>query len=517
MSTMLKQNTERTFRQSLLAMLGICFVIMMVALDQTIVATALPTIVAELHGFELYAWVSTAYLLASVVTIPIFGRLGDYYGRKPFVVVAIVTFTLASVLCGMANNMLLLVLARALQGIGGGMLVGTAFACIPDLFPDSKVRLQWQVMLSAAFGIANAIGPSIGGLLTHYVSWRAVFYVNIPVGLMSLIFVSRFLPRLKPKHETKIRLDWLGALLITLCLGSLQLLVEWLPEQGLSVPVISVLLTCLIAGFLAWKQEANNEHAMLPFALFRDPALAALFRLSLLMGFAMFALLSYAPLLLQGGFHLSASQAGMLITPLVVCITFASILNGRIVPHLPRPEAMLYLGFGLLLICVIGIMNITPQTAHPLIISLMALGGLGLGFIMPNLTIFVQETCPRKDLGISTALLQSLRMIGGMLSTALVGSILTWRYEHDINQQFAKPVASLMNNPQVLVNLEGQHAAILQMNALGEDGLQLIEQARATLSHAIQSSQWLGIAAVLFAFWCLRRLPKIQFKPRGAL
>ncbi|WP_233702136.1 MFS transporter [Iodobacter ciconiae] len=513
---MLIQHSERTFRQSLLAMLGICFVIMMVALDQTVVATALPTIVAELHGFELYAWVSTAYLLASVVTIPIFGRLGDYYGRKPFVVVAIVTFTLASVLCAMASNMLLLVLARALQGIGGGMLVGTAFACIPDLFPDSKTRLQWQVMLSAAYGIANAIGPSIGGLLTHYVSWRAVFFVNIPVGLMSVFFVSRFLPRLKPKHTTQIRLDWLGALLITLFLGCLQLSVEWLPKQGLSGPVIYVLLTCLAAGFLAWKQQANNEHAILPFALFKDPTLAALFRLSLLMGFAMFALLSYAPLLLQGGFHLSASRAGMLITPLVVCITFASIINGRIVPHLPKPEVMLYLGFGLLLICVTGIMNISPQTAHSLIICLMMSGGLGLGFIMPNLTIFVQETCPRKDLGISTALLQSLRMIGGMLSTALVGSILNWRYEHDINQQFAKPVASLLNDPQVLVNVKGQHAAVLQMNALGEEGLLLIEQARAILSSAIQSSQWLGIAATLFAFWCLRSLPQIRFKPQGA-
>lgn len=510
-------NTERTFTQSLLAMLGICFVTMMVALDQTVVATALPTIVAELHGFELYAWVSTAYLLASVVTIPIFGRLGDYYGRRPFVVVAIIIFTLASILCGMANSMLLLVLARALQGIGGGMLVGTAFACIPDLFPDSKVRLQWQVMLSAAFGIANAIGPSIGGLLTHYVSWRAVFFVNIPVGLLSVFFVSRYLPRIRPQHSNKIRLDWLGALLITLFLGSLQLSVEWLPAQGLSLTVVATLIICILTGVLAWRQEANNEHAMLPFALFRDPALAVLFRLSLLMGFTMFAILSYAPLLLQGGFHLSASQAGMLITPLVVCITFASIINGRVVPHLPRPEAMLYVGFGLLLVCVLGMMLISPQTSHTLVIALMVSGGLGLGFIMPNLTIFVQETCPRKDLGISTALLQSLRMIGGMLSTALVGSILTWRYGHEIQQRFADQtaIANLIHDPQVLVNPEAQQIAITQINQMGFDGLALIEQARATLSHAIQSSQWLGVAAILFAFWCLRRIPRIQFKSKA--
>ncbi len=132
--------------ESILAMMGLCFVVMLVAIDQTVVGTALPTIVSELHGFELYAWVATAYLLTSVITVPIFGRLGDFYGRRRFVLVSIVLFTLASVLCGMAQSMLQLVLARALQGIAGGMLVGTAFACVPDLFPDPRVRLRWQVM-----------------------------------------------------------------------------------------------------------------------------------------------------------------------------------------------------------------------------------------------------------------------------------------------------------------------------------------------------------------------------------
>jgi len=205
------------FRESLLAMLGVSFVSMLVALDQTVVGTALPTIVADLKGFELYAWVATSYLLTSVITVPIFGRLGDYYGRKPFVIASIIVFTAASVLCGAANNMLFLVVARGLQGIGGGMLVGTAFACIPDLFPDSVVRLRWQVLMSSAFGIANAVGPSLGGFLTQYYGWRSVFYVNLPVGLLSLFFVWRYLPHLRHVvHEGKMRLDWPGALLIAL-------------------------------------------------------------------------------------------------------------------------------------------------------------------------------------------------------------------------------------------------------------------------------------------------------------
>ncbi|HEY1610312.1 MAG TPA: MFS transporter, partial [Paraburkholderia sp.] len=223
------------FRESLLAMLGVSFVTMLVALDQTVVGTALPTIVSELRGFDLYAWVATSYLLTSVITVPIFGRLGDYYGRKPFVIASILVFTAASALCGMAKSMMFLVFARGLQGIGGGMLVGTAFACIPDLFPDSVVRLRWQVMMSSAFGIANAVGPSLGGFLTQYSGWRSVFYVNLPVGLLSLLFVWRYLPHLRNRAtEGRMRLDWPGALLIAVALGCLQIFVETVPKHGLT-------------------------------------------------------------------------------------------------------------------------------------------------------------------------------------------------------------------------------------------------------------------------------------------
>src|SRR5215475_1446028 len=212
------------------------------------------SLLAELRGFELYAWVATSYLLTSVITVPIFGRLGDYYGRKPFVIASIVVFTGASVLCGAANSMLFLVIARGLQGIGGGMLVGTAFACIPDLFPDSVVRLRWQVLMSTAFGIANAVGPSLGGFLTQYYGWRSVFYVNLPVGLLSLFFVWKYLPHLRHvAHEARMRLDWPGALLIAVALGSLQLFVERLPGRGLTASAIGLLALALAAGWALWQ------------------------------------------------------------------------------------------------------------------------------------------------------------------------------------------------------------------------------------------------------------------------
>src|SRR6201996_1470750 len=178
-----------SFRNALFAMLGIGLVNMLVALDQTVVSTALPSIVAELHGFEYYAWIASAYLLASVVTVPVFGRLGDYFGRKRFVIAAVIVFTVASLLCGVATSMPFLVVARGLQGVGGGMMVGTAFASIPDLFPDPRERVRWQVVMAASYGIGTAAGTSLGGFLSEHYGWRSTFLVNLPVGAAALYFI----------------------------------------------------------------------------------------------------------------------------------------------------------------------------------------------------------------------------------------------------------------------------------------------------------------------------------------
>jgi EmrB/QacA subfamily drug resistance transporter len=507
------------FRQSLLAMMGMCFVIMMVAIDQTVVGTALPTIVAELKGFELYAWVATSYLLTSVITVPIFGRLGDYYGRKPFVVAAIILFTLASVLCGAADSMLFLVLARALQGIGGGMLVGTAFACIPDLFPDSYVRLKWQVMLSSAFGIANAVGPSLGGFLTQYYGWRSVFYVNLPVGLLGLWFAWRHLPHLRHGDPGKIRLDWPGALLIALSLGGLQLVVELLPKEGLSPMILGLCVATVVAFVVLYVWERRCPQPLLPFDMFRNPSLAPLFMLALLVGVSMFSLLFYAPLLLQGGFGLSPQDAGLLITPLVVCITVGSIVNGRIVTRIKNPNQMLYAGFTLLCLATAGVITTHSYTPAWLIACYMLLAGLGLGFVMPNLTVFAQETAGRAHLGIATALLQSLRMVGGMVGTAVVGTMVSHSYTSSVRESLAGGRAlqwlPQLQDPQVLVNPQAQTDFVAHLAAQGQDGSPLIEAARVALVAAIHDGQIIVLGIAILALWYVSRVPPIRLTRRS--
>lgn len=503
------------FRQSLMAVLGICFVGMLVGLDQTIVGTALPTIVAELNGFELYAWVGTSYLLTSVITVPICGRLSDYYGRKPFVVASVIIFTIASVLCGMAGNMTLLVLARALQGIGGGMLVGTAFACVPDLFPDAKVRLRWQILLSSSFGVASAVGPSLGGFLTEYYGWRSVFYVNLPVGLISLFFIWQYLPLIRYRRDQVIRLDWQGALLIALFLGCLQLAVELFATHAVSWQVVVFSVASVLAFIYLIRWERRCAYPLLPLEVFRDRSLATMFILSLLTGFVMFGMLFYIPLLLQSGFGLSPNDAGMLVTPLVVCITFGSILSGRVVIRLARPNLILYMGFVLTGIAVAGVVLYDRHMSQWLFVLYMTLGGVGLGFIMPNLTIFSQELSGRSNLGIVTALVQSIRMIGGMLGTAIIGAMVNFYFVAGIQQEArtmpSQELVGALSDPQLLVRPDSQTALIAQMAALGQDARPWLLAAREHMVGAIESGLIVVLIVNVVALLWLFRLPLIRF------
>lgn len=509
------------FGESLRAMLGVAFVVMLVALDQTVVGTALPTIVAELRGFEYYAWVATAYLLASVITVPVFGRLGDYYGRKPFVLASIGVFLLASVLCGMATSMPFLVGARALQGIGGGMLVGTAFACIPDLFPDSHVRLRWQVILSASFGIANAVGPSLGGLLTEWYGWRAVFYVNLPIGVLGFWFAWRYLPHIRHQaHGGPARVDWIGALLIAAVLGSLQTSVEMLPVRGISALTVSLLAVSVVGAGTLWWWERRSANPILPLEMFRNPGLASLFTLAILLGFTLFGILLYTPLLFQGGFGLSPREAGFLVTPLVVCITLGSILNGRIITRIRHPNVMLYAGFTMLAICCIGLSMTSRSMPHGLVLGIMLVGGLGMGFIMPNLTVFAQQTAGRAHLGIATAMLQSLRMVGGMIGSAVVGTLVSRHYSDGVSQALAQADAgawlSRMADPQILVDKDAQVALLAQLHAAGQNGAHLLEQARLSLVSAIHMGLALAAVVTVIGLWCTRRVPPVELARASA-
>jgi EmrB/QacA subfamily drug resistance transporter len=523
LSTAASPRTLR-FRDALFAMLGIGLINMLVALDQTVVSTALPSIVSELHGFEYYAWVASAYLLASVVTVPVFGRLGDFFGRKCFVVAAVIVFSIASLACGLATSMPILVLARGLQGVGGGMMVGTAFASIPDLFPNPRDRLRWQVIMAAAYGIGTSAGPSLGGWLSEHFGWRSTFYVNLPVGTLALYFIWRHLPTFRRPVEGKVQIDWAGALLVAIVLGGLQFAIEVIPDEGFTTRNVLLVSAVLLALTGLIVCERRTSHPIVPLDLFRDPQMVTLFMLSVLAGIVMFSLIFFAPLLLQGGFGLSPQEAGLLATPIAACIALGSLANTRIVIHLPKPTLILTIGFLLLAMAAAGIGLATRNTPHLWLECSMATIGIGLGFILNNLNIFAQEIAGRQRLGIATALLQSTRMVGGIFGTSIVGTIVHHQYQVGVSVILDGTGSTTMNtwrqkliDPRCLIDPALHDALLAELARGGVDGSGILESAR----HVLVTSIHIGVAltgcAAVTAAWLVRRVSTITFEKREKL
>ncbi|CAE6741483.1 MFS transporter [Paraburkholderia haematera] len=503
------------FRESLLAMLGIAFVSMLVALDQTIVGTALPRIVADLKGFDLYAWVATAYMLASVITIPIFGRLGDLFGRKPFLIAAILLFTGASVLCGFATSMLLLVISRGLQGIGGGILIGTVFATVADLFPNPRLRLRWLVFVTSAFGVANMVGPTLGGILTQYGGWRLVFFVNVPVGVVSLLFVQRFLPPLRHlRRKGPVRLDWLGAFVIAVTFGALQLLIELFPKHG--VDTITIVLAVVAASFALtlWLWERRIAYPIVPVDMLLDRKLSALFAMSVLGGFALFSLVFYVPLLFQGGYAMSAHDSGMLITPLLLGTTVGSVVNNRIVTRIRRANGIMYVGFALSALACLSVIVLRGTEPHLVWLSCMGISGLGLGLVATSLTVCSQQIVARDQLGAATALLQSLRTFGGMLGTVMTGALLGHLYTQGVHRSLSSYQATQwfksFASPELLVDRAEQAALINRLVSAGHAGDAMMNSARDALVQSIHIGILVAGAAALIGLCLAWFVPPVR-------
>ena len=495
-------------------MAGIAVVMALIALDQTVVGTALPQMVSDLQGFGWYPWVAAAYLLSNAILIPVTGRLGDLYGRKPFLLAAITLFTLASALCGMASNMWLLVLARGLQGIGGGMLVGSAFASVSDLFPDTLVRVRWQVMLSASYGVASALGPVLGGVMTEHLGWRSVFYVNLPVGMVALPVVWRFLPWVVQHQSAHKTMDWWGVLLLTLAMSTLLITTEMGQNLGFtSLSFWTLVALSLLFGSLFVRHQHRSSGPVIPMELFDSPVVRRLATLSALTGLTMFVMLFYAPLLLQGGFGLAPKLAGLLVTPLMVGITLGSIINGRLISRLAHPERLFSHG-ALLLIVGIGLLcQINADTPHLTISAIFGLCGLSMGFQLPNLTLQMQSAVGRTHQGAASALIQTLRSLGSMFGASLAGLVVSLSFSRSVAQSLAQlqlqdaELQRLLNTPQVLIRAADQDALWLLGHKLGFDSLALLQQSRLGLASGIHEALALCVLLALLSFVLGRKLP----------
>jgi EmrB/QacA subfamily drug resistance transporter len=420
---------------------------LLAALDQTIVATALPQIVGDLQGFEHLSWVVTAYLVASTVTIPLYGKLSDLYGRRLLFIVSISLFVLGSALCGAASSMGQLIAFRGLQGLGAGGLIPLAQATIGDLF-SPRERGRYQGYVTSMWGIAAVAGPLVGGTLTDAISWRWIFYVNIPLGLAALLVVMRTMPR---SQRTDHRIDYAGAAVLGLSITAILLASVW---GGTTYPWGSVqVLGCAIGGLLGvalfvWIERRAAE-PVLPLDLFRNRVFTVSVGALFVIGAIVFAISIYMPVYLQGVLGDSATASGVTLIGFSGAWVVTATITGNLITRTGRYRIFPIIGAILVTTGLVLATQLGTESSHATIALLMILPGIGMGLTMQAYIVGTQNAVPPAQIGTATAALNFFRAIGGSLAVAGLGALLANRVADELGHRLGDQ-AHLVNIDRVL-------------------------------------------------------------------
>jgi EmrB/QacA subfamily drug resistance transporter len=411
-------------RQTMLALAGVLLGMLVAVLNQTIIATALPTIVSDLGGVEHYSWVFSAYMLGSTVTVPVYGRLSDIYGRRPFFALGLVLFMAGAVLGAASSSMGMLIAARAVQGVGAGALIPMAIITIGDLVPPSE-RGRWQGLTGAVIGVASVLGPFTGGWIVDHASWRWVFLVSLPVGLVAL---AVGLATLKvPPHPAAGRdIDYRGAGLLVTGVSAVLLATVWGGEQypwG-SAEVIGMFAVGAVLLALFVAQELHIAHPLIEPSLFRDRVIVSACLAGFSVGVAMFGAIMFVPLFVQGALGASATSSGAVLTPLMLALMLASVGSGQIISRTGRYRWALLAGPVVMGAGFAILAGLDQDSALTVAVLGTIVMGLGLGLLMQNLVLVVQNAAPPRALGAATGATQFFRQIGGTLGVTVMGAIL---------------------------------------------------------------------------------------------
>lgn len=409
-------------RSKPLIMLGVLLGIFLEALDQTIVATALPRIIGEFQGITIAAWVSTGYLLASTALVPIYGKLSDVFGRRTILVVGIVVFLAGSMLCGLASSMLQLVLFRVLQGIGAVALTSTAFAVPADLYPPAE-RARANGLIGATFGIASILGPLVGGLLTDGPGWRWAFFVNIPFGILALVVIIMRMPKFNRAQRDPI--DWLGTALLLLAVVPLLLGLSLDKSQYPwdSPVILSLFVVALVSGVALLVVERRVPSPIIALPLFRSRAFSIVSLLSFLVVLAILPSILFLPLFLVNVVGVSATAAGTVLIPQTLALVVTAIIGGNIVQRTGRYKPLMLVGLGVsgLVYVLLGTLSVNSSVFD--VTWRMVVLGIGLGCVIPLLALVGQNAVAHRDIGSATANLQFFQQMGGVLGSVIAGAI----------------------------------------------------------------------------------------------
>jgi EmrB/QacA subfamily drug resistance transporter len=492
-------------RRRLAVTLGVITGMFLAALEATVVGTAMPTVISSLGGLNHYSWVFSAYLITSTITVPVWGKLSDLYGRRLLFQLGIAVFLLGSVLSGMAGTMTQLIAYRAVQGLGAGALVPLAMTIIGDVYTVAE-RARMQAFFSGVWGLSSVVGPIVGGFITDQLSWRWVFYINVPFGIIAAVIMQLSLK--EPKRQSRPSIDYAGAALL---MASITLLMLALVEGGAtlrefaSARNVGLLVVAALLGALFLYVERRARDPIVPLELFRNRVVTVSVTAGFLAGVAMFGAISFVPLFAQGALGSTATEAGSLLTPLMLSWVGLSIVGGRLllkVGYRPTTLAGLFLltlGFAMLS----SYQRTTPRVW--LYVDLVLIGA-GLGLTMLTLLIAVQQSVGRAQLGIATSLNQFSRSIGGAVGVAIMGAVLSAGLASHL-QRVARSGAGPLT-PERAAELASNPNALIDPQASAALPPEVLDELRESLASAIHNVFWTGTAlaalALLVAFWLPR-------------
>jgi len=435
-----------TSRQKFLVMNSLMMAMFISALDQSIVATATPHILADLGGFKLLSWVFTIYLLASTVTVPLVGKLSDMFGRKPFILSGIALFVVASAACGAAPSMLTLIIARGVQGIGGGILFGCVFATLGDLFTPLE-RAKYMGYFIGSFTLASLVGPTVGGFLTDGPGWRWCFYINLPVGLIASAFIWVNLPFTK-KGGRLADVDFIGAALLSTATVSVLLGLVWSHTEfgWMSVETIGLFAVGVALTVAFLFQESRHPQAIFPLHIFRNRTFVQANLLVVLQGGGMFGAITYLPTFIQISLGASATASGLVSTPQSVGLLATSIVGGQLVSRTGKFKLQVIVGSAIGLGATILMQTLKVGSPEWHISLFMVIFGLGGGLVGPTISVIVQSSVSQTFMGVATSSRQFFMQIGQVMGVAIFGVIFTTTYASAFTSDITPETSAILQN-----------------------------------------------------------------------
>lgn len=512
-------------RQLVGTIIGLQLTMLLAALDQTIVATAMPQIIARLNGFDRFAWVTSAYLLTSTAAVPIFGKLSDMYGRKLMLVYGAFFFVVTSALCGAAgqvpiplDGMNQLIVGRALQGIAGGAVTACVFASIGDLFPPRE-RGKYMGLFAGVWGISSMIGPALGGWLSDTFSWRSIFYVNLPVGFLAVSALQMFYPKVN-QGQVEREIDYIGSLLLIAFLVPLLIGLTATASVGwLAPPVLAAFAFSLVMFIMFVRTELRVPEPIISPMLLQLPEIRIGLLNLALVSIAMFDVVIFAPLYLQAVMGISATKAGSMFTPLMLTMSIGSTMSGQLVSRLGRYKYLALVGLSSAAIGLFLLSQVHGSASDTtMFVVLLTIIGGGMGVTMPIFTLSIQNAAPQGMIGSATALGHFCRSIGATLGSAILGSILQSRYTQGLQSEAqliaALPpnVAGVVNNPARFVQMKSQliaeSAARGDMPALNK----VFATVASSLGSAINLNIFLGCIVVVVALLATALIKEKELK-----